>query len=369
MRKIIFPILLLAIPLSAGEWETRLSLKNLAVSSKSYLDGQSYLYDLNRLRMDAAYYGDDGRFRIIADNENLVGRDYLGSADYALTKTYQPDLPFEPSETLLEEKEAENRLRLYRVYGDLFIGDHTLSAGLLRVPFGVGKLWTPTDLFNPYDATALETGERQGVFGLHGRAATSDLGQLELIATMDRERSTGKTGFRYKSFIGAADLAVSLIHSEEVKMVGFEAEGNLGDTGAEVRGEGGWFDEADRDDPYFHGIAGIEYGLPDTTHVFTLEAHYNEAGGMGTGGTLPGAETDKHHLGAVWSWQPTPLATLTGTWIAGLDRGDGLTGAALDYSLGNETLLFLAANLYYGPETTELGGLPDALFMGVETFF
>jgi len=92
----------------------------------------------NRLRVTLDLYHDtweDISAKLILDNENIYS---------------------------FKDKNNKNTSQFYRGYLRYSGEKHMLTLGLQRIPFGVGRIWNPIDIFNPIDITSIETDERKG---------------------------------------------------------------------------------------------------------------------------------------------------------------------------------------------------------------
>ncbi len=142
---------------------------------------------------------------------------------------------------------------------------------------GVGRIWTPTNIFNPKNSYALEPDEVFGVAAVSYTRYINGTSHLNLVASQ-RADNTLKYAGRYKAFIGFAEVGLDAVISNDTKMAGYEIEGNLADTGIEIRSEGAYIEHSltGRSDEveFFQGIAGADYGFKNGVTLI-LEALYS----------------------------------------------------------------------------------------------
>jgi hypothetical protein len=221
---------------------------------------QNFVYDYNRLRL-TAQWRDDGYFATgIGDVVNYLGYDYIHSPDFTYVTKSSPDVPFALQTDMQYYDSGGAFARIYRLYGGYEDDVQRISAGILKVSMGVGRIWTPTDLYNPKNSYALEPDEVYGVLAASYAYALSDLSVASGIVSVRRDRSL-KYAARYKGYLDFADVGLDYIHSDDTTMAGYEIEGNLFDTGAEWRSEGGYFKNTPLKAEFFQGIAGFDYGF------------------------------------------------------------------------------------------------------------
>ncbi|MEN8141202.1 MAG: hypothetical protein ABFR97_08285 [Thermodesulfobacteriota bacterium] len=235
------------------------------------------------------------------------------------------------NETIYHDSDSElaNDLSLHRAYLQYSTPRHLLVAGRQRIPLGVGRFWNPTDVFNPIDIEAVEVDERPGTDAIRYEYAVAELANLDLNLAED------KGAARIKGYLGGADLALLGLWDEEQTVFGWEVAGELGDTGLELRSEGGSFRERASDRRYSEFILGGDYGFASSL-IVTAEYHFQDRSGhrdeLGFSATMQPA--------MLWSWS---LVTVTD-----LGDGSGFISPSALYSLSDEMTLTAGAFFYHG---------------------
>lgn len=238
-----------------------------------------------------------------------------------------------------------NKSSIYRAYLEYRGEKHYLVLGRQRVPFGVGRIWNPIDVFNPINSLAIEPGERPGTEAVHYEYAINELSSMQ--ATASRE----KYAVRLKGYLRFADFALVGVsdNDQHRDILGWEFSGELLDTGIELRSEGGSFYDRQTGQRHTEFIGGMEYGFTDSVTVLG-EYYFNDQGGG-------------DQLGARLSWQPGPLWTWSLLPIINLADGSYVIAPAVEYSLSDEMTLSGGAFFYHGKADDALGGRPDLYYL------
>lgn len=259
-----------------GDFAYRVENSNFTISQESQTqDDASYLYNYNRLRFRADYQYEKFFATLIADGVNYYGQEYLESPNFAYEKLQKSDAPFETQSGFREYASGALRAKAYRGYFGYEDANNRVVVGLQNVTMGVGRVWTPTNLFNPRNAYALEPDEIFGVLALSYTRHISETSHLTLVASQKEDESR-KYAARYKAYLDFADFAFNGVKSDETTMLGYEFEGNLGESGIELRSEGAYVKSrlkttlsADEDVEYFQGIVGADYAFVNGVTLVT----------------------------------------------------------------------------------------------------
>lgn len=222
------------------------------------LKEDSYFYNYDRLRFrldwkDDAYFG-----TVIADGVNYLGQRYINSPSFSSKQLFRSNTFFETQTEYTEYKRGSAYAKLYRAYGGYEDADNRLVIGLQNISMGVGRIWQPTNIYNPKNIYALEPDETFGVAGVLYTRYLDETSQVSGVVSVDREEKL-RYGFRYQVFLDGADVALDLLSSDEVNMAGYEIDGSIGSKGIGVRSEGAYFDTNNPD--FFQGLIGADYGF------------------------------------------------------------------------------------------------------------
>ncbi|MCD6433817.1 MAG: hypothetical protein J7L21_07230 [Sulfurimonas sp.] len=224
---------------------------------------ESELYNYDRLRFYADYTQDNFFGTFIVDGVNHYGHDYVNSNDFNYLRLSKSDTSFSTQLNFHNYYEGSTYAKLYRVYGGYEDDKNRVVAGLLNITMGVGRIWTPTNLFNPKNIYALEPDETFGVAGISYTRHLDETSHIKVVASQKADHGF-KYGGQYRAFLEFGDIAVDLVSSDDTKMVGYEIEANLADTGVEVRSEGAYIKSTlstEEDIEFFQGIVGADYAF------------------------------------------------------------------------------------------------------------
>lgn len=333
------------------------------------MDEESVFYDYNRLRADVNVEGPSRQasLRVLGDVETYLSKVLMGTERFELIKNADPDLPFNPFLNIMDESALFARLHLYRCYTDFKSEKTNLTFGLQRVPFGVCRLWTPTDTFNPIDSAKLEPDERIGVFAANLNQRITNFSYFQVVTNFVKKMQFDKYGIRYKGHHMGADMGCSFIKNESFYMIGGEFESNLLDTGIEVRSEGGFFGDHELDMNYFSAVVGAEYAFPNNITVlgeyfynglgFNNKNNYNATRLVNGNWNL-----GKHYFGGLITYEINPLVRMSLSSILNITDGSVFNGPVISYSINDETTLSAGANIFIGTGESEFGEYYSSIY-------
>ncbi|KIM10870.1 MAG: hypothetical protein KU37_09105 [Sulfuricurvum sp. PC08-66] len=370
MRTLLFWILTFG---TLWAWEQELVVDNTHFALSTTIDDTGYVYNFNRLRFTHNSSHEGFSTQIMVDNDTILAPKLFAATTPSTIyfsnslRTYTPDIPFETSIKLGDD--AYDRLKLYRAqlrYEDTL---HALDAGLIRVPFGVGRVWTPTDMFNPLNSLSLESGIRAPVLGAHYTYALSPTAFIEGVVSI-QESNTTKYALRLKGNIGIGDIALLGVAEANRTLIGYEAEGELFSTGIEMRSEGGFFTYIPTNTTYFKGILGADYTFESGLSLIG-EYLYNQ-----TDSSIKAYTTaiqrqyfrdvighaNRHYASAMAMYAPTTLLTTMVMVMTHLGDGSGMVVPSISYSLSDESTLNVGGFIAFGEDGSEFGESAMVLF-------
>lgn len=237
-----------------------------------------------------------------------------------------------------------NRTKIYRGYLDYSDKQQILTIGKQRIPYGIGRIWNPIDIYNPIDATAIESDEREGVESVRYEYA------INALSSVDATLSKNKYALRTKGYLDVADVAMVVLKDtkEDKTIIGYEIQGELGESGLELRSEGGHFINHNSKN-YDEYILGAEYGFENSLNILG-EYKYNSL-------------NHQDYLALNLSYTLTPLWRCNYLGIQNLDDESTLSIARFIYSLSDESELDFGTFVYTGKATSEYGQLDNSLFL------
>lgn len=294
-----------------------LGLENTNIVS---YDEEQRVADYNRLRLDLALtHPEYSKFsvKLIIDNETRY---------------------------VEKPRDLINKTIIYRGYLQYSGETHLWTIGRQRIPFGVGRIWNPIDVFDPIDFQAKETDERHGTEAIHYEYAISSLANLDLTG------AKGQMAARLKGYLEVADMALVAVWDDENKrdIIGWEIAGEIAETGLEVRSEGGSFYDRLRHERYCEFIVGAEYGFANSLTILG-EYKYND-------------DTHINYGAALFSYQFSMLWSAQVMGIVNLDDHGRFISPTFNYSAADEITVSGGALFYDGDEEDEFGTQADQVF-------
>jgi len=264
-------VLLTPILLSA-EIDIRIENSNFTINQ------ENTTYNYNRLRLQSNYNHESFFGTFIGDGINYYGNEFVNADTFSFIQSQKSDTPFKTQTNFKNYGNGEVYGKVYRLYGGWEDDTNRIVLGLQNINMGVGRIWTPTNIFNPKNSYALEPDETFGVTALSYTRHLDELSQITLVRSQKEDNSL-KSALQYKTFLEVADLALNLIHSDETKMLGYELEGNLADTGIEVRSEGAYIEtqlQNQKEQQFFQAIVGADYGFENGITLVGEALYSNE---------------------------------------------------------------------------------------------
>lgn len=253
-----------------AETDYRVENSNIQIN-----DTNSYNY--NRLRLNINYTQDQYFGTVIADAVNYYGESYTDSLEFNVLKNIKSDTPISTQTTFKDYGKGEAYAKIYRAYGGFEDGKNRLTIGLQNITMGVGRFWNPTNLFNPKNIYAIEPDETYGVMAMSYTRHMDETTDIALVGSI-RDNKSFKYAARFKSFLEYAELGFDLLVSDQTKMIGYEVEANLFDTGIEVRSEGAYISSKlnffQDDTEFFQAVFGADYGFVNGVNL-TVESLYS----------------------------------------------------------------------------------------------
>ncbi len=373
MIRLLLFTLLLTCTLGAVEFETTFENSNFTLSTPIDGNGERTLVNYNRFRLIESIQEGDWFVTAIGDVENYLGEKYLNSASYQAFSAVRSDTPFSTQTSAHDYGEGEVYVQLHRLYGGYADAKHRISLGLQKVSMGVGRIWNPTDLFNPRNPLALEPDEVYGAFSLIYTYSPSDLSQISAVAAQRADESFKYAG-RLKGYLDVADVALDMIWADDVAMLGYEIEGELFETGVALRSEGGWFEDKLLDEKFFQAMLGADYSFYNSLILVGEWLHSSKTFEDQLALGLPsGAQNNlvgsKDYLGSTLGYEFDALLYGTMAGIISADDGSFYLSPTLSYSLADDMTLALGAMLYGGEKGSEFGDLGQTYYLNFKLTF
>jgi len=355
-----------------GSGELAGSYRNLLFAGDSRA-GDFVETDLNRLRLEWTKVAGPVSIHVAYDHEFFGGG--LVSTPEFRTATRRPEPTFADADaTILQRGRMFWRHRLYRAWINYDSQHVQVKIGRQRVAWGTGRVWNPTDRFNPIDPTALEPDEKTGVDGLFSEFRYSNSGALQMVAAPGRGTRgvSRKVAVRLRDTLGEADFSMLGGRIGDEVVFGGDVAANVWDGG--LHGE---ILNARRKNgaPYTQASAGYEYTLTTSwlPSGLYLLAEYFFNGVAKRMDVAPVSDRlfsrVRHQLGFSAGYDLTPLWRLEGLVIADAVKGSVFVSPKLTWSVMENVELNWFALLFGGHAGSEFSDRANIYSMQLEAYF
>jgi len=251
------------------------------------------------------------------------------------------------------------------------IGDFTV--GRQRISWGTGRVWNPTDLFNPLNPTSFSKIEKDGVDALLAKFVLGNFSDLSLVFNAKENFRENNFGFRFRSNVEGFDFsAMSGVFDKRI-IVGADFAGSIFDAG--VRGEGIYSTSEQYPATNFVSlILGTDNQFTDKLYALA-EYHFNgrgkTAGLYDFQGLLKGEilNVGRHYVVAQVAYLVHPLVSVSMAATRNLDDESGFTALTAVYSSSDETSLSIGGQNFYGEPFTEYWYYPSSVYLKFDFYF
>ena len=357
-----FTLLCLTVPLIAIEHDITIENTNYTISKTPFPDEERTLYNYNRLRFTDTIKEGNWFGNIIADIDNYYGEEYIESFEYQFLRTIKADTPFDIETNAKDYGNGEVFGRLHRFYVGYADEKHRAVFGLQKITMGVGRIWTPTDLFNPRNPLALEPDQIYGNVAFSYAYAFGELSEIMGVVAKRHDHSYKYAG-RIKTNVSIGDIALDLYSGDDAEMVAYEIEGNLFDTGIEWRSEGGYYNDKLLDKEFYQMILGADYGFVNGVTVMGEWLHSSKTYSADEILLLQNSSlsNNRHissdYLGASAYYDFTLLINGAMSMIYNIEDQSSFISPVVEYSLSDDASIAFGAMIYAGDDQSEFGSI------------
>jgi hypothetical protein len=288
----------------------------------------------------------------------------LGTADFSQIRRESERDFLDFDWTLVDERDLFIHHFLHRAVLSLDVAPVRIAVGRQRIAWGTGKLWSPTDLFNPLRPLSLERGERRGA---DAALVTLALGPQADVTAVYAPLADGsaREAARVHATVRGMDLSALAGARPREWFVGGDFASPLGN--GLVRGEG---ITALREDGRvaFQGVIAGEYTFTNSLGV-VVEYFENGVGKARSrefevqrllAGEI--AALGQRFLGAIVGYDLTPLWRAEVAILQSLTDGSRYMNPRLTYAVTANAEVGLAAGVTWGRTQSEFGRLPNLYY-------
>ncbi|TAL68285.1 MAG: hypothetical protein EPN82_11370 [Bacteroidetes bacterium] len=371
----------------------------IPVSGQETFDFSGYIYDVPTFYMKPAsadFFGFEGNEDIYPMNlTRLRIRPTLNfSENSRITMQYEADLLYSKFPMpLVEGTGMTNRQSIdlhWRLYNknnltaqhfiDVLYYKHIFDFGEIVfgrqvISWGVGRIWQPTDLFNPINPANFSKLEKDGADALSAKFFISDFTDLEMVCNFRENIKDYNYGARFRTNFSEYDVSVMTGYFDRKIIVGGDFAGNFFNAG--LRGEGIFSYNSDSPDSnYVRAILGLDYQF--TSELYALvEYQFN---GRGTAckecydiDRLMRGEIQNVGLNYITvqsNYLIHPLVTINAGVMINLNDLSGYLNAGVTYSILESLNLSLGGMYFPGSEKKdEFWYYPSAVYISGQWFY
>ncbi|MFH1198195.1 MAG: hypothetical protein V1720_21005 [bacterium] len=318
-----------------------------------------YLWENSRLNLEyeitALYYNSPGAFSFT--NSGRTNRQIV-------------DLTWNP----INEQNFSVSHFIDRLYFKQNFDFGEVVIGRQRISWGTGRIWNPTDLFNPINPASYYKNEKDGADALSMKFFLGDFTDLNLVYNPKEKIAESNFGFRFRTNFNEFDLSLMGGYFDKQVVAGLDFAGNLFDAG--VRGEG--IITADKNDLSNYRIKfilGADYQFTSEFYAL-LEYQFNGEGKtdkfkyelfrLMKGEIL---NLSKNYFVVSGFYQITPLFAVSLTNNICANDKSGFTALIANYSLTQDIYVSLGGQIFYGDDFTEYWYYPNSIYLQGEYYF
>ena len=255
-----------------------------------------------------------------------------------------------------------------RLYVRQDAGPVTAVLGRQRIAWGTGRVWNPTDRFNPINPAAYDRVEKDGVDALSVKYYAGPFTDAEAVVVAEDRFHRWGGGARVRTDLGGYDLSAMAGRFDGLTLAGGDFAGSAFGWG--VRGEGVvCLDGAPR---YVNLVLGFDNQFSETFYGLT-EYFHNGAGGRPydfaalAAGTIVQVGGDYLYTGVTWRMHP--IVTAQAAVSLNLGDGSGFVMPRLAWEAGENLEISAGALLVYGGPGSEYGAYETAAFCSLTLWF
>ena len=249
-----------------------------------------------------------------------------------------------------------------------------LIVGRQRVSWGTGRIWNPTDLFNPINPASFDKIEKDGADAVSFKYYFGNFTDLELVYNPEDEFRRWNAGLRFRTNYAEYDVSLMGGYFDKRVVAGADFAGNLFKAG--FRGEGIFSAEKnDASGNFVKFILGLDYQF--TSKLYTLiEYQFNgegktdrnkyEVARLFKGEIL---NLSQNYLAMNATYQIHPLVSTSVAVNVNLNDGSGFVTPLASYSVTEDFYLYVGGLVVYGGVKEEYWYYPTSVFGKGEWYF
>ena len=261
----------------------------------------------------------------------------------------------------------------------------SIIAGRQRIQWGTGRIWNPTDLFNPINPASFDKIEKDGADAVSAKVYLGSFTDVQAVVNFRTARGQAdgapdapdstNFGVRFRTNFLEFDVSAMSGWFDRRMVFGGDFAGNLLEAG--IRGEAVYYLEGEDlpNSDYLRMIIGADYQF--TPELYGLiEYLYNGEGKTDTSDydVLRPFRGDILHLNTKYlyvggTYQLHPLVYGTAGLLQNIGDGSGFVSLVASYSSSDNSTLSAGLMLSYGDEYDEYWYYPMSVYLKGEWYF
>ncbi|HEY9164612.1 MAG TPA: hypothetical protein VIS48_00460 [Candidatus Kryptonia bacterium] len=261
-----------------------------------------------------------------------------------------------------------------RLYFDQDFSFGSFVVGRQRISWGTGRVWNPTDVFNPINPANFGKIEKDGADAASMKFYLGQLTDIQLVYNAEYHFKYSDYAARFRTNVVGYDFSIMTGYVDKRLDFGGDFAGDVG--GAGVRGELLTSnDEFGNGSYYVKWILGSDYQFTDKLYGL-IEYYHNGQGSLDKSqydlsGLFSGAILNlaKDYFVISGSYQLTPLLTVTLSSNSNFNDGSGYVAGTLSYSTSDNSSVAVGMLYTYGSQLAEYWYYPRDYYLKLETYF
>lgn len=272
-------------------------------------------------------------------------------------------------------KEEHYRLNHFidRLYIRQSFAFGNLIVGRQRIQWGSGRVWNPTDLFNPINPANFFKIEKDGADAVSFNYYLGSFTDLNLVYNPTGKIGEGNFGARFRTNYSEYDIAFISGYFDKRFVGGLDIAGNF--YGAGVRFEGIFSGKSESRESYTRFIAGIDNQFSSKLYLM-MEYQFNGEGelhpesydisSLSTGKII---NLSRNYLNLGLNYQYNPLLVLGCSLLKNINDGSGFLGLKANYDLISNLTLVAGGQISFGDLNSEYNLYGSSYYIQTNYFF
>ena len=251
-----------------------------------------------------------------------------------------------------------------------------ISLGRQRIAWGSGRIWNPTDLFNPVNPANFAKIEKDGADVAAFTYFFGNFTDLDVVYNPQKTIENSNAGFRFRTNIEKYDLAVVGGYFDKRIVAGWDFAGSIFNAG--IRGEGiVSMNKVDISDNYTRFILGTDYQITPELYAL-IEYQYNGQGVTNKSeylSLLPKLvngeilNLSRNYIAVSANYTFSFISSASVLLNQNLNDGSGFFVISGLYSISSDLSLTIGAQITYGNDFSEYWYYPHSVYSQVEYYF